>query len=59
MSEIYDAKDPQFRQGFIDIDEMRTRKLEDGRELPYRYMHGGFEGNGCEVFILLSGKRSV
>ena len=45
MSEIYDAKkDPQFSKGFIDIDEMRTRTLEDGRELPYRYMHGGFEG---------------
>ena len=31
MSEIYDAKkDPQFSKGFIDIDEMRTRTLEDG-----------------------------
>ncbi len=45
MSEIYDAKqDEQFRKGYIDIDEMRTRRLDDGREYPFRYMHGGFEG---------------
>ena len=45
MKEVYDAKlDPQFSadRGFIDIDEMRTRKLSDGTVLPYRYMHGGF-----------------
>lgn len=45
MNEIYDAKkDAQFRKGYIDIDEMRVRKLDNGREIPYRYMHGGFEG---------------
>lgn len=43
--EIYDAKkDAQFQNGYIDIDEMRVRSLEDGTELSYRYMHGGFEG---------------
>lgn len=45
MSGIYDAKtDEQFRNGFIDIDEIRFRELSDGTKLEYRYMHGGFEG---------------
>ena len=45
MDRIYDAtKDEQFSKGYIDIDEMRTRKLDDGRQIPFRYMHGGFEG---------------
>lgn len=43
--EIYDAKqDEQFSNGYIDIDEERTRRLDNGTELPYRYMHGGFKG---------------
>lgn len=45
MDGIYDAtKDEQFSKGYIDIDEMRTRSLDDGRQIPFRYMHGGFEG---------------
>lgn len=43
--EIYDAKkDKQFSKGYIDVDEERIRKLDNGVEIPYRYMHGGFEG---------------
>ena len=43
--EVYDARtDEQFSKGYIDIDEMRTRRLDDDKELPFRYMHGGFEG---------------
>ncbi|MCD8074824.1 MAG: PKD domain-containing protein [Lachnospiraceae bacterium] len=43
--ELYDAKkDEQFSRGYIDIDEMRVRKLENGCSIPFRYMHGGFEG---------------
>lgn len=43
--EIYDAKsDRDFGRGYIDIDEMRTRKPDNGIELKFRYMHGGFEG---------------
>ncbi|MDO4284926.1 MAG: hypothetical protein Q4C60_06275 [Eubacteriales bacterium] len=42
---IYDAaKDPQFAGGYIDIDEERVRRLADGTQLPFRYLHGGFEG---------------
>ena len=49
MDRIYDAtKDEQFGKGYIDIDEMRTRKLDDGREIPFRYMHGGFEGTAVK-----------
>lgn len=45
MKEIYDAKkDPEFQGGYIDVDEMRVRRLEDGTEIPFRYMHGGFTG---------------
>ena len=59
MSEIYDAKkDPQFSKGFIDIDEMRTRTLEDGRELPYRYMHGGFEGTDVKFSFCFPEKEA-
>lgn len=37
--EIYDARtDEQFSKGYIDIDEMRTRRLDDGKELPFRYI---------------------
>ena len=59
MSEIYDAKkDPQFSKGFIDIDEIRTRTLEAGRELPYRYMHGGFEGTDVKFSFCFPEKES-
>lgn len=45
MRQIYDAKmDAQFQDGYIDIEEKRVRKMEDGKEVPYRYMHGGFNG---------------
>lgn len=59
MKEIYDAKkDPQFSKGFIDIDEMRTRTLDDGRELPYRYMHGGFEGTDVKFSFCFPEKEA-
>ena len=45
MVEIYDVKkDEQFSKGYIDVDELRIRSIGDGVEIPYRYMHGGFEG---------------
>lgn len=45
MREIYDAlTDEQFSRGYVDIDEERVRSLDDGRKIPFRYMHGGFEG---------------
>lgn len=42
--QIYDAKlDPQMQNFYIDADEWRERVLQDGRVLPYRYVHGGIE----------------
>ncbi len=59
MREIYDAKkDPQFQKGYIDIDEERVRKLEDGREIPYRYMHGGFEGTAVRFSFCFPEKKA-
>lgn len=49
MKEVYDAKlDPTLEKGYIDIDEMKVRKLGDGRTLPFRYLHGGFEGTNIK-----------
>lgn len=43
--EVYDAKkDEEFSKGYIDVDEMRVRVLDDGTKIPFHYMHGGFEG---------------
>ena len=44
MGEImYDPKlDPDYQDPYVDLDEIRTRTLPDGTEIPYRYLHGGF-----------------
>ncbi|MCM1098866.1 MAG: hypothetical protein NC427_12475 [Ruminococcus flavefaciens] len=42
---IYDAgKDPHYQNPFIDADEIRQRDMPDGSVMPFRYVHGGFEG---------------
>lgn len=44
MRDVYDAtKDEEFSRGYVDIEEDRIRVLKDGSEVPYHYMHGGFE----------------
>ena len=59
MREIYDAKtDEQFQKGYIDIDENRVRKMEDGTEIPYRYMHGGFEGTAVKFSFCFPEKEA-
>lgn len=41
--EIYEVKlDPDFRDPYVDVDELRERELPDGRKMLYRYVHGGF-----------------
>lgn len=43
MQKVYDAKtDPQFQKPYIDIEEERVRPVE-GKDMPYLYIHGGFE----------------
>ena len=42
---IYDPKtDPRFQNPVIDQDEWRERYLADGVTIPFRYLHGYFEG---------------
>ena len=42
---IYDPKqDARFRHPVIDRDEWRERHLPDGETIPFRYLHGYFEG---------------
>lgn len=41
--EIYHALlDPEYQDVYVDVEEMRSRVLEDGTKLTYRYVHGGF-----------------
>lgn len=56
--QIYDAKkDPVYQNPYIDVDEMRTRVLEDGRVLPYRYIHGGFAEKGVKFIFCFPPKE--
>lgn len=57
--QIYDAKtDPAFQNPYIDADEMRERVLEDGRVLPYRYIHGGFAEKGVKFIFCFPPKEA-
>ncbi len=59
MSEIYNAlEDEEFSKGYIDTEEDRIRKLKDGREVPYHYMHGGFEGTDVRFSYCFPMKES-
>ena len=61
MSEkmIYDAKkDPRYSRPFIDADEMRQRGMPDGRQVPFRYVHGGFEGTDAKFVFCFPEKES-
>lgn len=43
--EIYHAPlDPTYQDPYVDVEEIRSRIAPDGRELIYRYVHGGFRG---------------
>ncbi len=45
MEEIYNVKkDEKYASPVIDTDEWRERILSDGKKLPFRYVHGCFEG---------------
>ena len=46
---IYDPRqDPRFDHPVIDVDEWRERYLVTGEMIPYRYLHGSFEGTGVK-----------
>lgn len=42
--EIYDARsDSEYQKPYTDVDEIRRRAMPDGSDMPYRYVHGGFQ----------------
>ena len=49
---IYDPKtDPRFQSPYVDVDEWRERPMPDGSVIPFRYIHGGFEGTGVKFLF--------
>lgn len=56
---IYHAKlDPTYQSPFVDVDERRTRTAPNGEVLPYRYIHGGFEGTNVKFSFCFPEKAS-
>ena len=50
--EIYHALlDPEYQDVYIDADEIRSRKQEDGTELSFRYVHGSFRQKGVKFLF--------
>lgn len=57
--QIYDAKkDPRYSRPFIDADEMRERVMPDGSKVPFRYVHGGFEGTAAKFVFCFPVKEN-
>ncbi len=57
--EIYHALlDETMQDSYIDVDEQRIRLLEDGTELPYRYVHGGFAQNKIKFVFCMPPKEA-
>lgn len=49
---IYDPKtDPRFQNPYVDVDEWRERPMPDSSVIPFRYIHGGFEGTGVKFLF--------
>ncbi len=47
--EIYEPKsDPIFAEPYVDVDEQRIRKDLEGKEVVFRYIHGGFRGTNVK-----------
>ena len=50
--EIYHVlEDPTYQEPFVDVEEIRSRTAPDGRELSYRYVHGGFKGTDVKFSL--------
>ncbi len=55
---IYSPKnDPRFSHPVIDRDEWQERHLPDGTTLPFRYMHGYFDGTGVKFSFCFPAKE--
>lgn len=56
--QLYDpAEDERMQHPFVDADEMRERELSDGTRIPYRYVHGGFEGTNIKFLFCFPEKQ--
>lgn len=52
--EIYHARlDADYNDPYFDADERRVRSLPDGREIGYRYIHGGFRKKAVKFIFCL------
>ena len=52
------ASDPRFAHPVIDRDEWQERHLPDGSTIPYRYMHGYFDGTDVKFSFCFPAKES-
>lgn len=49
---MYEPKeDVMFQKPYIDVDEWRERPMGNGEMIPFRYVHGGFEGTGVKFLF--------
>lgn len=50
--------DSDFKNGYIDEDTIKERRLENGQILKYRYMHGGFKNTGIKFTFSFPAKEA-
>ncbi len=43
--------DPDYQSPFIDEDRQEVRTMADGKEIPYRFLHGGFRGTNVKFLF--------
>ncbi len=58
MERYHAQSDPFFSKPYIDRQEQKLRSLEDGREIPFLFVHGGFEGTDVRFSFCYPEKES-
>lgn len=58
MERYHAQSDPFFSKPYIDRQEQKLRSLEDGREIPFLFVHGGFEGTDVRFSFCYPEKKS-
>ena len=59
MKEIYHAlEDSSYGKPYIDIDEVRERRLYNGERIVYRHVHGGFEHKNIKFLFCFPSKET-
>ena len=51
------SKDPMFQKPYIDLQDDRVRKVRDGSEIPFHYVHGGFGGTNVKFSLCFPKKE--